>query len=177
MRVLVHDETCTMVRDGAGRASTRENKTWTCMERKKKKKSACYDRRTRATACMQINAFLYLPNSQYTRLHPTYLATGGTVKSENVQYGIATADNLLRAFLYFCIFVSLYLWLIKVLEWRYVIWMFKILFAFCILHLLYCYYHLLLLLLVSISFKLNSLQCYKSILIFYNVLKIMCLYF
>lgn len=77
--------------------------------KEKKKKSACYDRRTRATACMQINAFLYLPNSQYTRLHPTYLATGGTVKSENVQYGIATADNLLRAFLYFCIFVSLYL--------------------------------------------------------------------
>lgn len=177
MRVLVHDETCTMVRDGAGRASTRENKTWTCMERKKKKKKVrvTIEGRVQQPVCKLTHFYICLIHNTRGYTLRTWLL--GTVKSENVQYGIATADNLLRAFLYFCIFVSLYLWLIKVLEWRYVIWIFKTLFAFCILHLLYCYYHLLLLLLVSISFKLNSLQCYKSILIFYNVLKIMCLYF
>lgn len=92
---------------------------------------------------MQINAFLYLPNSQYTLGYTlrTWLA-GGTVKSEN---DIATI-------LFFLLFVSLVNKSLSV---------FGCPSKLCLHSAL-----VILLLLVSISFKLNCLQCYKSILIF-----------
>lgn len=75
--------------------------------------------RVYATACMQINAFLYLPNSQYARLHPTYLATGGTVKSENVSTTLLPiADNFVTRV--FRIFVSFGALVDKSIRWRYV---------------------------------------------------------
>lgn len=98
----MHDETCTMVRDGAGRLEkVKRERAW----KEKKKVRVTMEGRVYATACMQINAFLYLPNSQYARLHPTYLATGGTVKSENVSTTLLPiADNFVTRV--FRIFVS-----------------------------------------------------------------------
>lgn len=104
--------------------------------------------RVYATACMQINAFLYLPNSQYARLHPTYLATGGTVKSENVSTTLLPiADNFVTRV--FRIFVSFGALVDKSIRWR----NFKTLFASCIRYIIIIH-----LLLVSISLiKLSAM--------------------
>lgn len=77
-------------------------------EKKKKKVRVTIEGRVQQPVCKLTHFYICLIHNTrgYTLRN---LATGGTVKSENVQYGIATADNLLRAFLYFCIFVSLYL--------------------------------------------------------------------
>ena len=114
--------------------------------KERKRKKNCALRWKDATACMQINAFLYLPNSQYTLGYTlrTWLA-GGTVKSEN---DIAT----ILSPVFFLLFVSLVNKSLSV---------FGCLSKLC-LHSAF----VILLLLVSISFKLNCLRCYKSILIF-----------